>query len=251
MAQLHVKVFLSLLKQSALLTTAQWDTAQIAAKQLQKNRTANPDAGTVESLAAELVALGLLTQWQASQLMKRQTGFVLGKYRLLTPVGKGGMGHVFEARDGKSGAIVAIKVMSRRLTGNQTLVSRFRREIRASSQLNSPHIVRTLDAGRVGKVDFMVMEFVNGDQLDRITSRISSIPVSMACDIIRQAAVGLQHAHEQQMVHRDIKPGNLIIDWSPDGRGTVKIMDMGLVRLNDDGEEEDVCHPRRAGHGNS
>ena len=151
---------------------------------MQKNRTANPDAGTVESLAAELVALGLLTQRQASQLMKRQTGFVLGKYRLLTPVGKGGMGHVFEARDGKSGAIVAIKVMSRRLTGNQTLVSRFRREIRASAQLSSPHIVRTLDASRVGKVDFMVMGFVNGDQLDRITSRSSQRPKRPAKTVV-------------------------------------------------------------------
>ena len=236
MAQLHITELLSLLRQSGLLTAAQWDTAQSAAKQLHRNHAADPDDDIAESLAAELVTLGLLTQWQANQLLKGQTGFVLEKYRLLGPVGKGGMGHVFQARDDSSGAIVAIKVMSRKLTGNQTLVSRFRREIRASSLLNSPHIVRTLDAGRVGKVDFMVMEFVNGDQLDRITSRISSIPVNIACDIIRQAAIGLQHAHAQKMVHRDIKPGNLIIDWSPDGKGTVKIMDMGLVRLGDEGE---------------
>ncbi len=238
MARLHITEFLSYLKQSGLLTASQWETAQNAAKQLHQNRTANSNAGIVESLASELVTLGLLTQWQASQLLKGQTGFVLEKYRLLGPVGKGGMGHVFKARDDSTGAVVAIKVMSRKLTGNQTLVNRFRREIRASSLLNNPNIVRTLDAGRVGKVDFMVMEFVNGDQLDRITSRISSIPVSIACDIIRQAAIGLQHAHAQKMVHRDIKPGNLIIHWSPDGRGTVKIMDMGLVRLSDEGAEK-------------
>ncbi len=238
MAQLHVAEFLSLLKHSGLLPAAQWDAAQNAAKHLHQDRAAKPDAETVESLATELVTQGLLTQWQANQLLKRQTGFVLGKYRLLTPVGKGGMGHVFKARDVKTGAVVAIKVMSRKLTGNQTLVSRFRREIRASSLLNNRNIVRTLDAGRVGKVDFMVMEYVNGDQLDRITSRISEIPVSVACDIIRQAAVGLQHAHGQKMVHRDIKPGNLMIDWSPDGKGTVKIMDMGLVQLSDEGEEK-------------
>ena len=236
MAQLQITEFLSHLKQSGLLTALQWETAQSAAKQLQKNGAANPDTAIVESLATELVTRDLLTQWQANQLLKGQSGFVLGKYRLLGPVGKGGMGHVFQARDDNSGAIVAVKVMSRKLTGNQTLVNRFRREIRASSLLNSPNIVRTLDAGRVGKVDFMVMEFVNGDQLDRITSRISSIPVNIACDIIRQAAIGLQHAHAQKMVHRDIKPGNLIIDWSPDGKGTVKIMDMGLVRLGDEGE---------------
>ena len=243
MAELDVMEFFSLLKQSGLLTTAQWETAQNAAKNLNKNRkadppgTGDPGTGVVESVATELVTLGLLTQWQAGQLLKGQTGFVLEKYRLLGPVGKGGMGHVFQARDDSTGAIVAIKVMSRKLTGNQTQVSRFRREIRASSLLNSPHIVRTIDAGRVGKVDFMVMEFVNGDQLDRIMSRISSIPISITCDIIRQVAVGLQHAHAQKMVHRDIKPGNLIIDWSPDGKGTVKIMDMGLVRLQDESEE--------------
>lgn len=238
MTQLHVTDFLSLLQKSGLLTAAQWETAQNTARQLNKDRASNPAGATVESLANELRTQGLLTQWQADQLLKGQTGFVLGKYRLLTPVGKGGMGHVFKARDSETGAIVAIKVMSRKLTGNQTLVSRFRREIRASSQLNSPNIVRTLDAGRVGKVDFMVMEFVNGDQLDRIISRINAIPVSIACDIIRQAAIGLKHAHAQRMVHRDIKPGNLIIDWSPDGNGTVKIMDMGLVRLHDDDEEK-------------
>jgi len=238
MAQLHVTDFLSLLLKSGLLTAAQWETAQNAATQINKNRATNPAAASVESLASELMSQGLLTQWQAHQLLKGQTGFVLGKYRLLTPVGKGGMGHVFKARDSETGGVVAIKVMSRKLTGNQTLVNRFRREIRASSQLKSSNIVRTLDAGRVGKVDFMVMEFVNGDQLDRIISRINAIPVSIACEIIRQAAIGLKHAHEQKMVHRDIKPGNLIINWSPDGKGAVKIMDMGLVRLHDDSEEK-------------
>ena len=238
MAELHVTDFLSLLQKSGLLTAAQWVTAQNTATQFNKNRETNPADASVESLANELTSQGLLTQWQAHQLLKGQTGFVLGKYRLLTPVGKGGMGHVFKARDSETGAIVAIKVMSRKLTGNQTLVNRFRREIRASSQLKSSNIVRTLDAGRVGKVDFMVMEFVNGDQLDRIISRINAIPISIACDIIRQAAIGLKHAHEQKMVHRDIKPGNLIINWSSDGKGTVKIMDMGLVRLHEDGEEK-------------
>lgn len=238
MAQLHVTELLTLLHRSGLLTTAQWDTAQSVARQLNKSRTSNPATATAETLATELVKVGLLTQWQSGQLLKGQIGFVLEKYRLLAPVGRGGMGHVFKASDSNSDAIVAIKVMSRKLTGNQTLVSRFRREIRASSLLNSPHIVRTLDAGRVGKVDFMVMEFVNGDQLDRIVSRISTIPVGIACEMIRQAAMGLQHAHERKMVHRDIKPGNLIIDWSDDGKGTVKIMDMGLVRLSDESEEK-------------
>ena len=148
------------------------------------------------------------------------------------------MGHVFKARDDSTGAIVAIKVMSRKLTGNQTLVNRFRREIRASSLLNNPHIVRTLDAGRVGKVDFMVMEYRERRSAGSHCVANQFDSRGIACDIIRQAAIGLQHAHEQKMVHRDIKPGNLIIHWSPDGNGTVKIMDMGLVRLSNEGAEK-------------
>lgn len=230
MAEPNASEFLLLLKKSGLLSASQEAEASEILKQL---RTKN-----AEVIAAEFVRKELLTQWQADQLLKGQSGFVLQQYQLLSPVGKGGMGHVFRARDIRTGSIVAIKVMSRRLTGNQTLVSRFRREIRASSLLNNPHIVRTLDAGRVGKVDFMVMEYVNGDQLDRIAARLSALPTGLCCDIIRQVAVGLQHAHEQKMVHRDIKPANLIVDWSPDGSGTVKIMDMGLVRLGNEGEEQ-------------
>lgn len=231
MADPQMARFLNLLKKSRLLTPSQEDAAQSI---VASNST------SADALAAELVAKELLTRWQADQLLKGQTGFVLQQYRLLCPVGRGGMGHVFRAKDDRNGSIVAIKVMSKKLTGNQTLVNRFRREIRASSLLNSRHIVRTLDGGRVGKVDFMVMEYVNGDQLDRIVSRVGSIPIAVACDIIRQAALGLQHACERQMVHRDIKPGNLIVNWTPEGMGVVKIMDMGLVRLESDEDERTV-----------
>lgn len=231
MANPQIAQFLNLLKKSRLLSASEEQVAQ---------SVLNTKPASVDLFAKELVTSDLLTRWQADQLLKGQTGFVLQQYRLLSPVGRGGMGHVFRAKDDRTGAIVAIKVMSRKLTGNQTLVNRFRREIRASSLLNSRHIVRTLDAGRVGKVDFMVMEYVNGDQLDRIVTRVGSIPIAVACDIIRQAALGLQHAHERQMVHRDIKPGNLIVDWTADGLGVVKIMDMGLVRLESDEEERTV-----------
>jgi serine/threonine-protein kinase len=210
-----------------LLSPAQWTIAEEVAA-----RSSVPAV-----LSAELVRLGLLTSWQSMQLLKGQTGFVLHHYRLLEAIGRGGMGHVFKAQDSRTSGIVAIKVMSRKLSSNQNLVDRFRREIRASSRLSSPNIVRTIDAGRVGKIDFMVMEFVNGDQLDSILSRLPLIPPATACEIIRQTALGLQHAHECRMVHRDIKPGNLMIDWNAEGHGIVKIMDMGLVRLDEEKEE--------------
>lgn len=226
-ARMQSTDFMTLLRKSGLMSTAQLGVALALSR----------EHNAAEDLSAELVRQGLLTSWQASQLLKGQTGFVLQHYKLLEAIGKGGMGHVFKAIDSRDASIVAVKVMSRKLSSNQNLVNRFRREIRASSRLNCPWIVRTIDAGRVGRIDFMVMEFVNGDQLDNILQRISSLPVSVACEIARQAALGLQHAHEQKMVHRDIKPANLMIDWTGDNSGIVKIMDMGLVRLSEDDEE--------------
>jgi serine/threonine protein kinase len=227
MSEPSLKEFVALIRKSRLLTAEEM-------RQLRKR--ASPTSN-VKQLADSLTDAGLLTAWQSNQLLKGQSGFVLEKYRLLNPVGRGGMGHVFRARDDRDGQIVAIKVMARKLSNNEVLVDRFRREIKASSQLDSPHIVRAVDAGRVGNVDFMVMEYVNGDQLDRIANRIGALPVRLACEIIRQAADGLQHAHEKRMVHRDIKPSNLIVDWSDAGVGTVKVMDLGLVRLDADQTE--------------
>lgn len=236
MAELSLTQFVETLSVSGLLTAAQLSTLK---KQLINNSL------SAAQLAQILVRQKHLTEWQAAQLLKGQSGFVLQQYRLLYPIGRGGMGQVFCARNTQAAdgqpALVAVKVMARKLTSNETLVSRFRREIRATSKLNSPHIVRTLDAGRVGKVDFMVMEYVNGPQVDQMASRYDRLPANVACDIVRQAAVGLQQAHEHQMVHRDIKPGNLMVHWDKSGLGIVKLMDMGLVLvLSDSGHEANV-----------
>lgn len=231
MAEPSIADFLKSLAQSQLLTPAQLETLR---KQLANKPT------TTEGLAKILVTQKHLTSWQARQLCKGQTGFVLQQYRLLNPIGKGGMGHVFRARAANVDRDVAVKVMARKLTGNETLVSRFRREIRASSKLDSKHIVRTMDAGRVGTVDFMVMEYVNGDQVDRIANRIGRVPAKLACEIVRQIALGLQHAHERKMVHRDIKPANMMVHWEESGIGTAKLMDMGLVLLMADDVHENT-----------
>lgn len=244
MATDTVKSFLQALQQSQLLSDTEWKAVRTLArdgrKQIEQQTSDRPGLGTaaeLKQLVSSLVERKLLTPWQAAQLQKGQTGFVLGRYRLLYPIGKGGMGHVFKADTFDSDEVVAVKVMARKLTSNESLVSRFQREIKASSRLNSQHVVRTLDAGRVGKVDFMVMEFVNGDQIDDIANRLGKLPVGLACEIIRHAAIGLQHAFEQQLVHRDIKPANLIVNWGDDGRGTVKLMDMGLVLIMSEEDE--------------
>lgn len=232
MSPITVQTFLSHLRKSGLVSDARLDSLQ--------SKTAGKSLAAAE-LSETLVKQKLITPWQAKQLLKGETGFILQQYQLLNPIGRGGMGHVFRGRDSRSEDIVAVKVMAKKLTSNKTLVSRFRREIRASSRLNSPHIVKSLDAGRVGKVDFMVMEFVNGDQIDRVANVLQRVPTGLACEIVRQAAVGLQHAHEHGMVHRDIKPANLMLNWSDSGEGLVKLMDMGLVLLtNDDTNENTV-----------
>ena len=229
MAELRISEFLAMLEKSQLLSAAQMKTLR---QQLTGSKY------SAEELANTLVAQNHLTNWQAKQLLKCQTGFLLEHYRLLNPIGRGGMGHVFRGLNSKTKDVVAVKVMVKKLTGNQALVSRFRREIRANARLNCPHIVKSLDAGRVGKTDFMVMEFVNGDQVDRIANRLGRLPAGLACEIVRQIAVGLQHAHEHQMVHRDIKPGNMMVHWLDSEEGVVKLMDMGLVLLTSDDPDE-------------
>ncbi|MFK7819065.1 MAG: protein kinase [Planctomycetaceae bacterium] len=187
---------------------------------------------TTEALVGQLTEKRVLTAWQSKMLLQNQTGFVLGQYKLLEPIGKGGMGKVFKARDRKNKRNVAIKVLSRKLAKNKKLVARFQREIEVASKLNSPYIVRTIDAGIVGESHFMVMEFVDGESFDQIATRHGRLHAGHACELIRQGALGLQAAHEAGMVHRDIKPGNLMVSFG-DGQPAVKLLDMGLARLDE------------------
>ena len=133
MAELRISEFLEMLEKSQLLSAAQMKTLR---QQLTGSKY------SAEELANTLVAQNHLTNWQAKQLLKCQTGFLLEHYRLLNPIGRGGMGNVFRGLNSKTKDVVAVKVMVKKLTGNQALVSRFRREIRANARLNCPHIVK-------------------------------------------------------------------------------------------------------------
>src|SRR5262245_39721833 len=149
------------------------------------------------------------------------------RYRVLAPVGAGGMGVVYKAEQRMMGRVVALKVMARRYTANPEAVARFRREVHAAARLNHPNIVTAHDADEAGGLHFLVMEYVEGTSLDRLVRRRGPLSVVTACRCIRQAALGLQHAHEQGMVHRDIKPHNLMVTR----KGQVKVLDFGLARL--------------------
>jgi serine/threonine protein kinase len=184
-----------------------------------------------KALATELVRRGWLTLYQGTQLLKgRGQELALGSYLLLEKVGAGGMGEVYKARHRNMGRIVAVKLIRKERLDNPAAIRRFQREVRAAAVLSHPHIVRAYDADEIGGTHLLVMEYIEGaTDLYRLVKINGPLPVHQACDYIRQAALGLQHAHERGLVHRDIKPANLLL--AADGK-VLKILDMGLARLD-------------------
>jgi len=190
--------------------------------------------------AIRLATEGLLTTWQARQLLAGQKQFHLGKYKLLEELGRGGMGTVFKAEE-QFGLQrpVAIKVMAPKLLDRPTSVQRFLREVQAVASLSHPNIVAAYEADRLGKHYYLVMEYVPGRDLNAWLKEHGRLPIDWACDCIRQAALGLQHAHERGLVHRDIKPSNvLVVAGDPGLPPLVKILDLGLARFTDEEIEE-------------
>jgi serine/threonine protein kinase len=149
------------------------------------------------------------------------------RYRVLQVLGAGGMGTVYKAEHQLMERPVALKVIRRDLTRDTGAVERFHREVKAAARLAHPNIVHAYDAEQAGDTHLLVMEFVEGKSLDRVIADEGTLPVARACDYLRQAALGLQHAFERGMVHRDIKPQNLM--RTPEG--IIKILDFGLARF--------------------
>lgn len=153
-----------------------------------------------------------------------------GQYRLLELLGKGGMGAVFKAEHTQLEMTVAIKVLSERLVGDPHAVKRFAREMKAVGKVNHANIVRATDAGQHNGRHFIAMEFVDGCDLGQILDAVGPLPIPDACEVIRQAAMGVAHAHELGLIHRDLKPSNLMLTRD----GQVKVLDLGLARLHHD-----------------
>jgi serine/threonine protein kinase len=151
----------------------------------------------------------------------------LGQYQLLECLGAGGMGQVFKACHALMNRTVALKVLRGQDLDHPDAVRRFHQEIRALARLSHPNIVAALDADQEGDTHFLVMEYVDGVDLAHLVRQNGPLPVAEACDCVRQAALGLQHAHEHGLVHRDVKPANLI--RTPQGQ--VKVLDLGLARF--------------------
>jgi serine/threonine protein kinase len=152
------------------------------------------------------------------------------RYHVLKRIGAGGMGDVYQAEHRIMQRVVALKVVQPRLLSNPQAVERFRREVQLAGRLSHPNIVAAHDADEAGELHFLVMEYVDGVSLDERIAETGPATPGQACEWIRQAALGLQHAHEQGMAHRDIKPHNLMLTRD----GQLKILDFGLTRLTSD-----------------
>ena len=208
------------------------DQLRLAAAQImQKN--AGRQVQTVEisdkKLATQLVKMKVITAYQADQLMSGRKKLKLGAYVITDWIGQGGMGQVFKAIHEMLGRESAIKVLPLHKNTPESIAN-FRREIRAQAKLDHPNLVRAFDAGEDGNVHYLVVEYVPGTDLRRLVRTKGKLTVQQAANIVKLAAEGLAHAHDRDLIHRDIKPGNILV--TPDG--IAKVSDLGLAfYLND------------------
>lgn len=185
-----------------------------------------------QELARALVRNKKLTKLQVEEIYRgKGKSLTLGNYTLLDKIGAGGMGQVFKAEHRRMQRIVAIKMLPADTMKNPAVVARFEREVKAAAKLSHPNIVAAYDADEANGVHFLVMEYVEGSDLSALVKKEGPLPLEQALNCIWQAAQGLDAAHAEGVVHRDIKPGNLLLDK----KGTVKILDMGLARFGGDG----------------
>ncbi|MEZ5941503.1 MAG: LamG-like jellyroll fold domain-containing protein [Planctomycetaceae bacterium] len=188
-----------------------------------------PDSG--EALARNLIRAETLTKFQAQVMLQgKGKSLRLGNYAILDQIGQGGMGVVYKARHQRMDRIVALKILPPKVVESQDLVDRFLREVKAAARLHHPNIVTAFDADEVKGTYYLVMEYVDGSDLSSLVKKGGVLNVEQSVDVIRQAAEGLQFAHERGVIHRDIKPANLLLATS----GKVKILDMGLARIEGD-----------------
>jgi serine/threonine-protein kinase len=163
-------------------------------------------------LSRELVQRGWLTPYQVNQLFQaKDQRLTLGSYVLLEKITEGVMGDIFKARHQHMKRIVALQVIRADLLRNDEAVERFYHEVQLASQLSHPHLVASYDAGPVGNTHFFAMEYIDGIDLERHVQQEGPVPVIQACEFIRQAALGLQHAFQRGLRHHDLKPTNLLL----------------------------------------
>ncbi|MEO6810249.1 MAG: serine/threonine-protein kinase [Isosphaeraceae bacterium] len=190
------------------------------------------------SLAECLVRDQILTGFQVRRLLKNKThGLVIDRYVILDRLGSGSMGRVYRAHHQHMDRIVALKIIAPEIVTNERVIARFQREMKLVGRLDHPNVVRAFDAGQVGSVLYIVMEYVPGQSLGQRFRARGPLPPAEVIDCAAQAALGLDHAHRQGIVHRDIKPSNLLLT---DER-RIKVLDLGLGVLMEADEESNFA----------
>src|SRR5262245_33657973 len=181
-----------------------------------------------------LLERGWLTRFQVNfAAAGRARELLVGdNYVILDCLGEGGVGQIFKARHRHMDRVVALKLMRKEKLGKADSVQRFYQEVQAAANLHHPNIVQAYDAGPAETALFFAMELVDGPDLARLVRQQGKpLPVALACEYARQAALGLAHAHQRGLVHRDVKPANLLL--APGEPAVVKLLDFGLARLDD------------------
>ena len=181
-----------------------------------------------KALADRVVAEGFLTRFQADHLLRNKAhGLVVGRYVVLEPIGAGSKGRVYKAEHRLMGRLVALKVIAPQIASKASTIARVHREMRLIGRLDHPNVIRAFDADQVGRLLYLVMEYVAGRSLDFILLERGPLPPDEVLDYSAQAALGLDHAHSRGIIHRDVKPSNLLLD--EDRR--IKVLDLGLGAL--------------------
>lgn len=186
-----------------------------------------------DALADKLVEMSVLTLYQADQLKAGRTKLNLGPYTITDWIGQGGMGQVFKAVHTMMGRECAVKVLPVARSTPEAIES-FTREIRTQAQLDHPNLVRAYDAGHDGNVHYLVTEYVPGTDLRQLVRSQGPLTVQQAANVIVHSARGLEYAHQRGLIHRDVKPGNILV--TPEG--IAKVSDLGLAGFIHEGDED-------------
>jgi serine/threonine protein kinase len=224
-----VEELLQLIRKSGMVDEQKL-SAYLQRRQLTRGVSADP-----REFADELVRDGVVTYFQSEQfLLGKWRGFTIGKFKLLERVGVGGMGQVFLCEHMFMKRRVAVKVLPPAKADQPAALGRFYREARAAGSLDHPNIVRTHDIDQDGNLHFIVMDYVDGPNLLDVVKKFGPLGINRTVSYIRQTAAGLDYAFRNHLIHRDIKPGNVLIDR----KGVARILDMGLARfINDHGDQ--------------
>ncbi|MDR2754522.1 MAG: serine/threonine protein kinase [Planctomycetaceae bacterium] len=232
---ISVTQFLDLLRRSGLIDSVKLDEALASIE----SEATEGQLDDVQYVVSALVKRYLLTVWQVKQLLKkRYKGFFLRQYKILGHLGTGGMSSVYLAEHTLMQRRVAIKVLPRKRLEKSIYLERFIREAQAIASLDHPNIVRAYDIDHEGDLHYIVMEHFAGENLQKIIEKEGKITFARIANILRQTANALAYAHAVGVVHRDVKPGNILVNT----QGEVKILDLGLALLDEHLYEGRITH---------